>query len=67
MNQESKFHSIVPVLSSSDIDRDIAWYKEKTGFEVIYQEEGYAVLCRENLWIHLQWHTVLLKIPFMVP
>ena len=57
MNQKSKFHIIAPVLPSSDIDRDILWYKEKIGFNVIYKEEGYAVLRRENLWIHLQWHT----------
>jgi len=57
MNQNSKFHIITPVLPSSDIDRDITWYKEKTGFEVTCQEDGYAVLRRENLWIHLQWHT----------
>jgi hypothetical protein len=37
MSQKTKFHIIAPVLSSSNIDRDIVWYKEKTGFEVIYQ------------------------------
>jgi len=49
MKQKSKFHIIAPVLPSSNIDRDIVWYKEKTGFKAIYQEDGYVVLRREHL------------------
>ena len=64
MNSKPKFHIIAPVLPSLNIDRDIIWYKEKTGFEVIYQEGGYAVLSRENLWIHLQWHAGTNEDPF---
>lgn len=45
-----------PVLPSADIERDIAWYKEKTGFETYFYDNMYAVLYRENLVIHLQWH-----------
>lgn len=48
---------IIPVLESADIDRDIAWYKEKTGFEVSFlHEKMYAGLYREEFEIHLQWH-----------
>src|SRR5690606_21810983 len=47
---------IIPVLPSADIVRDIAWYEEKTGFKPIYQDKMYAVLQRENLYLHLQWH-----------
>lgn len=47
---------IIPVLPSANIERDIAWYKEKTGFESIYQDNMYAVLKRDNLYLHLQWH-----------
>lgn len=47
---------IIPVLPSSDIERDIQWYKEKTGFDTYYKDSMYAVLYRENLVIHLQWH-----------
>jgi hypothetical protein len=47
---------ISPVLPSSDISRDVAWYKEKTGFEPLFYDRMYAVLRRENQFIHLQWH-----------
>jgi len=52
----SKLTRIIPVLESPDIDRDVAWYKEKTGFEVSFQHEKYAGLYRDDLEIHLQWH-----------
>ena len=48
--------NIIPVLPSSDIDRDMAWYKEKTGFKSYFSDNMYAVLHRDNLCIHLQWH-----------
>ena len=55
MNTE--FVKIIPVLESADIDRDVKWYKQKTGFEVSFSHEKmYAGLCRDNLEIHLQWH-----------
>lgn len=54
MNTELKY--IIPVLPSQDIERDTAWYKEKLGFEVYYADKMYAVMYRENLVIHLQWH-----------
>lgn len=48
--------NIQPVLPSANIERDVAWYKEKTGFEPLFADKMYAVLARENLCIHLQWH-----------
>jgi len=56
MNQNSKFYTVCPVLSTSNLKRDIAWYKKYVGFNLTYQEEGYAVLNRGSIWIHLQWH-----------
>jgi hypothetical protein len=53
---ETKLLKIIPVLPSQDIARDVAWYKEKTGFEVYFTDKMYAILFRENLVIHLQWH-----------
>ncbi|WP_109300357.1 glyoxalase/bleomycin resistance/extradiol dioxygenase family protein [Aquimarina sp. AU474] len=47
---------IVPVLPSADIQRDIAWYKEKTGFDFVFGDKMYSGLQRDNLEIHLQWH-----------
>jgi len=46
----------MPVLPSANIERDIAWYQDKTGFEVVFSDNMYAVLSREGLYIHLQWH-----------
>lgn len=53
---KTKFNSIMPVLPSADIERDVAWYKDKTGFEPVFWDNMYAVLNRDNLYLHLQWH-----------
>jgi len=45
---------MAPVLSSLNIERDIRWYDEKVGFKYCTKQDGYAVLTRENQWIHLQ-------------
>src|SRR6185436_4914969 len=53
----TKFLRIIPVLESADIDRDVAWYKEKAGFEVSFlHEKMYAGLYRDEFQVHLQWH-----------
>jgi hypothetical protein len=52
----TEFLKIIPVLPSADISRDIAWYKEKAGFDIHFSDKMYAVLYRDNLCIHLQWH-----------
>ncbi|MEI9810717.1 MAG: glyoxalase/bleomycin resistance/extradiol dioxygenase family protein [Bacteroidota bacterium] len=53
---ETEFLQIIPVLPSADIARDITWYKEKVGFETYFSDNMYAVIYRQNLYIHLQWH-----------
>lgn len=53
---KSTLQTIVPVLSTSDLERDISWYDQYLGFKLTYLEEGYAVLNRDHLWIHLQFH-----------
>ena len=55
----------IPVLPSSDIERDIAWYKEKMGLEAYFADKMYAVLHRDNLWIHLQWHADTAEDPLL--
>ena len=52
----SKLRHTTPVLSSSNIERDIAWYQTYLGFNFVMGQEGYAVLQRDDQWIHLQWH-----------
>jgi hypothetical protein len=48
--------SIIPVLPSANIARDTAWYKDKMGFEIYFSNALYAVLYRNPICIHLQWH-----------
>jgi hypothetical protein len=47
---------IIPILPSANIERDVAWYKNKLGFTEHFSDTMYAVLYRENAIIHLQWH-----------
>ncbi|WP_020527045.1 bleomycin resistance family protein [Flexithrix dorotheae] len=53
---KTKFLEITPVLPSQNIDRDVDWYESNVGFKLVYKDQMYAVLKRENLNIHLQWH-----------
>lgn len=48
--------SIIPVVSSSDIERDLIWYEKHTGFTFVFGDAGYAGLQREGHEIHLQFH-----------
>lgn len=52
----TSFLQIVPVLPTADVQRDVQWYQEKTGFQPVYTDNMYAVLNRDNLYLHLQWH-----------
>jgi hypothetical protein len=47
---------VIPVLPSADIERDITWYKDKVGFEVVFSDSMYAALVRQDICLHLQWH-----------
>jgi hypothetical protein len=49
---KTEFLGIIPVLPSSDIIRDVAWYIEKVGFEEIFSDHMYAGLHRDNIYIH---------------
>lgn len=62
MNNKTIFEYISPVLASSDVARDILWYKEKLGFQNVYDstqyQEGpvdYVVLGRQKLFFHMQF------------
>lgn len=56
MSSNTSLISIIPVLPSADIARDLQWYSEKTGFEVVYHDNMYAVIKRDEIYMHLQWH-----------
>ena len=53
---KTEFLEISPVLPSQDIERDVEWYEKQVGFDLLHKDKMYAVLRRENLCIHLQWH-----------
>lgn len=53
---KTKFIGVIPVIPSGDIERDLKWYEEKTGFGTTFVADGYAGLSRENIHLHLQWH-----------
>jgi hypothetical protein len=62
---ESVFTQIQPVLPSADIERDIAWYEQYTGFHCVMKDSMYAILKRDHLFIHLQWHAETLADEFV--
>lgn len=47
---------IIPVLSSSDIIRDLAWYKKYVGFDPLFGNKEYAGIVRDGMEVHLQHH-----------
>lgn len=48
--------AVIPVLPSSDIARDADWYQRKAGFQTYFADNMYAILFRDNIILHLQWH-----------
>ncbi|MET2984436.1 VOC family protein [Aureibaculum conchae] len=62
---KTKLFEVIPVLPSSDIDRDVTWYKQQVGFEPLYKDNMYAILKRENITIHLQWHADTVDDPLL--
>jgi len=52
----TEFLEILPVMPSQDIDRDVEWYNKYAGFSHLYKDKMYAILKRDKLCIHLQWH-----------
>jgi len=56
MDSKTTIRGIEPVLPSQDIERDVAWHKEFTGFEYAFGDKMYAGVKRESQYIHLQWH-----------
>ncbi len=57
IKEPTQFLGVTPVLPSEDITRDVAWYQRHLGFECISNDGFYAILQRDNLFIHLQWHS----------
>ena len=47
---------VAPVLPRQNIERPVAWYEKHIGFKTLYSDKMYALLQRENINMHLQWH-----------
>lgn len=47
---------ISPVMPSQNINRDVSWYQKYIGFDLVQKDKMYAVLKKEDQFIHLQWH-----------
>lgn len=45
-------HSI-PALPATDIERSVAFYRDRLGFSVAFQKEGFAKLLRDTVELHL--------------
>lgn len=52
--------AVHPVLPSKDVSALIAFYVEKLGFRLIFQDAKenprYAAVVRDDVELHLQWH-----------
>lgn len=47
------------------MERDLSWYGRHTGFEKLFADAIYAVLQREQLFLHLQWHADTAEDPLL--
>ncbi len=65
MKPYSQIMNITPVIPSADIIRDANWYDSYTGFKPVQMDDMYAVLKRDNLCIHLQWHANIKEDPLL--
>lgn len=65
MTESVRLLGMVPVLPSSDLERDIQWYAEKTGFVSASSDRMYAILRRNKQSIHLQWHANTIDDPLL--
>lgn len=50
------FKTIAPVIPVADMKRDVNWYLQYAGFQVLFANSMYAVLQRDEISMHLQWH-----------
>ena len=57
---KAKLQSIEPVLQSQDVSRAVGFYTEKLGFKLHGydnpDEPRYAVISRDSIVLHIQWH-----------
>jgi len=58
--ERARLEAVHPVLPSRDVAATAAWYVERLGFRLLGQDSPtaprYAVLRRDAVVLHLQWH-----------
>jgi catechol 2,3-dioxygenase-like lactoylglutathione lyase family enzyme len=47
------FGATIPAIPSADMGRSVAFYRDRLGFELVHQEEGFAIVRRDEATIHL--------------
>lgn len=53
------FQDVQPVLPCRDIDDAVGYYVDRLGFSLLFKisgQPGYAVIRRDDVELHLQWH-----------
>lgn len=50
------FLQTVPVLPTSNMERDLNWYETQVGFKKAFGDSMYAGITRDSIFLHLQWH-----------
>ena len=48
-----KLTQTIPALPVRDMSAAVAFYRDQLGFEVLHQDDGFAVLCRDEAVLHL--------------
>ena len=48
-----KLMHAIPALPASDMERSAAFYRDKLGFTVLFQDDGFTKLLRDRVEVHL--------------
>lgn len=54
--KNSSISQVIPVIPSSDIQRDLNWYRDHVGFHFSFGDDMYAGINRDDIQLHLQFH-----------
>lgn len=65
MTSKTTFQAMIPVLPTANMERDIHWYQEKLGFQLVFGNKMYAGMKRDHLQLHLQWHADTVDDPLL--
>jgi catechol 2,3-dioxygenase-like lactoylglutathione lyase family enzyme len=52
MSPDHPLVSAIPIIPSQDLAATVAWYRDKLGFEIVNQDDGYGIVGRDDVFIH---------------